>query len=157
MLSLNLPSRAVLMHVFIRTFKLKIYFLEFSGLFYYSVIKVLRSFPERLCFPWKTLLLLFFQRRVIYYHIWLSLSTTFLFLFSIEFFNFQSSLLFYLWKRYLSYHYLLCLSTTFSTYFRRTLTFQSFLLSCFVCDNGIYFTTSFSICQHFFHFLFLHW
>ena len=37
------------MHVFIRTFKLKIYFLEFSGLFYYSVIKVLRSFPERLC------------------------------------------------------------------------------------------------------------
>ena len=40
MLSLHLPSRAVLMHVFIRTFKLKIYFLEFSGLFYYSVIKV---------------------------------------------------------------------------------------------------------------------
>ena len=126
-------------------------------MFYYSVIKVPSLSLKDFAFPERPCCCCFFSDALYIITSDWTCQQLFLFLFSIEFFNFQSSLLFYLRQRYLFYHYLLCLSTTFSTYFRRTLTFQSFLLSCFVCDNDMYFTTSFSICQHFSLFFFTNW
>ena len=49
MLSLHLPSRAVLMHVFIRTFKLKIYFFRIFRVVLLFSYQSSKSFPERLC------------------------------------------------------------------------------------------------------------